>query len=448
VYAAYGVSHGDSPAWSAAEWRRHLSDEELALLPTLRRLAEAIGDRDAVRAVDDLYVAHRLYESLLDAGRSLPAMNDPFSVDAHGEVEDVLVDRYRDALLRTAPRRAGGGVSTSGTPGGATLGAASGMDFDAMASSLDASAKKDAADREKRKAEANKKLDDWGRAVDSIAPGGGTALAQEAKIALAVIGTVVKWVQGDWDSDEQRARALDAARKALEAGVVPRSFDAEIDFAKTYADSTERETRRTEELSEPWQSVYDDYRASLLGNADSYRVASLVKGASGAHSEELGAEFLCGAIAQYEKRSNPGSPYLPAAKLHYGLADLVAAVASARFGTSLPDALRTAYAALPKVEASHPTVCSGRGYKGDPNTWEYDHGPVLYVLQAWLDLCPAPHRDALLARAPDSVRSVALADAADPWHGRMTAPSSWLSGAFGKLALLGGLAYGVWRVVW
>jgi hypothetical protein len=266
-----------------------------------------------------------------------------------------------------------------------------GVDFDALSKALDQAAVKDKADRDKRTAEANQKLDDWGRAVDKYT---GTTLgswdAGVAKLALSVEGAVVRWVQGDWDSDDQKARALSAVKRALDSGIVPRSFNADIDFAKTYADTVEDEINKgTSVMGQPWQTIVDDYRVALLKGAaknDPLILSTAVKSA-GYFSQEFGAPFLCNALATLTGKSNPtASASKPPA--HYALADLAAAVAASRYGMPLPQALSIAYKAIVNVANDHPTICTGRGYKGDADTWDYSMAPWLYILRAWIDLTP------------------------------------------------------------
>lgn len=267
-----------------------------------------------------------------------------------------------------------------------------GIDFDKLSAAMDATAAKDKADRDKRTADANAKLDDWGKAVDNYT---GTTLgswdAGVAKLALSIEGAVVRWVQGDWNSDDQKARALSAVKRALDAGIVPRSFDSDIDFAKTYADAVEDEINKgTSVMGQPWQTIVDDYRTALLAAAakNDARVLSAAIRTSGYFSQEFGAPFLCGALAGITGKSNPTWTYTAGQGKDYPLADLVAAVAVARYGMPLAQALSIAYKAIVSVANDHPTICSGRGYKGDPDTWDYDMGPWLYVLRAWIDLTP------------------------------------------------------------
>jgi hypothetical protein len=393
------------------EWRVHMAEEERPG-GLFDRLVEAGADPDEVSR---LRAEHAFYEVLLDAGKPLPAGNEPMSVDAHGAVEDGLCYAFREEILGGD---AEGGVRTAGS--------AMGYNYGALSAKIDAAASADAAARKKRTDQTNAKLDDWGKAVDSVLPGAGTWLATESKLALAVEGAVVRWVQGDWDSDEQKARALAAVKKALESGDVPKPFNAEEDFAKTYADDLESEIGRLHDFEEPWQAALDDYRASLLANVSDQRILSLAVRTAGFYSLEFGTQFLCEAVSA---GGDPG-------KFDYALADLVAAVASARFGTSYPEALKVAYAAVPVVASVHPTICTGRGYKGGSDSWEYDHGPMLYVLQAWLALSPKAHVDALTGKAPAS---------SDPYAGKMTAPSS--SSALPWLLGLGAGGYVVWRYV-
>jgi hypothetical protein len=255
-----------------------------------------------------------------------------------------------------------------GLRSGGVIGA---VDYAALEQKMKDAAAADDAARDKRVQEANDKLDDWGKAVDHVVPGGGTYIAKMAKLALAIEGAIVRWAQGDWNSDEQKARALNAVKDALLAGVPPKSFDAELDFAKTYADDLYGDIERTRDLGS-YNDVFADYVATLHAHANDSLVASAFAAAAGTLSHELGPEFLCGAI------ENPGRSY--------ALANLLAAVASARDGRPLSSSLATAYAALDKMKAQHATICSGRGYKGDADTWDYAHGPSLYVLQAWTDL--------------------------------------------------------------
>jgi hypothetical protein len=263
-----------------------------------------------------------------------------------------------------------------GLRSGGVIGA---VDFSALEQKMKDTAAADDAAREKRTQEANDKLDDWGKAVDHVVPGGGTYIAKLAKLALAIEGAIVRWVQGDWNSDEQKARALNAVKDAILAGVAPKSFDSEIDFAKTYADDLYGDISRTTDLG-AYNDVFADYVATLHAHANDPLVASAFAGAAGAFSYEFGTPFLCGAI------ENPGRVY--------GLANLLAALASVRDGRPLSSALATAYAALDKLKPLHPTICTGRGHKGSPDSWDYSHGPSLYVLQAWTDLHAAagePH---------------------------------------------------------
>lgn len=278
------------------------------------------------------------------------------------------MDPVRAFVLLALLRAARGGVVGTGS-----------VDFVALQKKMEDAAAADDAAREKRKEEADKKLDDWGHAVDTVVPGGGTYIAKLSKLALAIEGAVVRWVQGDWNSDEQKARALNAVKDSLLGGMPPRGFDADIDFAKTYADDTYQDLSRATDLDEPWRSVWGDYVATLHAHADDSLVASAFAAAAGNFSREFGTPFLCGAI------ENPSRSY--------ALANLLAALAHARDGRPLASALATSYAALDKLKGAHPTICTGRGYKGDADSWDYAHGPVLYVLQAWTDLA-APHVDA------------------------------------------------------
>jgi hypothetical protein len=269
-----------------------------------------------------------------------------------------------------------------GLRGGVGVGA---VDFTALEKKMQDAAAADDAAREKRTQEANDKLDDWGKAVDHVVPGGGTYIAKMAKLALAVEGAIVRWAQGDWNSDEQKARALNAVKDALLAGVPPKSFNADLDFAKTYADDLYGDIARTTDLGE-WNHVFADYVATLHAHADDSLVASAFAAASGMLSHELGPEFLCGAI------ENPSRSY--------ALANLLAALAHARDGRSLSSALATSYGALDKLKASHPTVCTGRGHKGEEDTFDYSHGPALFVLQAWTDLSAPAHEQPVIEVAP------------------------------------------------
>lgn len=248
------------------------------------------------------------------------------------------------------------------------------VDFAALQKKMEDTAAADDAAREKRKEEADKKLDDWGHAVDTIVPGGGTYIAKLAKLALSIEGAIVRWAQGDWNSDDQKARALNAVKDALLAGVPPKSFDADLDFAKTYADDLYGDISRTTDLGS-FNDVFADYVATLHAHANDSLVASAFAAAAGNFSYEFGAQFLCGAI------ENPGRSY--------ALANLLAALASARDGRPLTATLPIAYAALDKLKPVHPTICTGRGHKGEADTWDYSHGPSLYVLQAWSDLAHA-----------------------------------------------------------
>lgn len=414
--------------WTPEDWRAHIAEERTILFPALL----AAGAPQSV--IDSLDIDHSLYLALLDADQPLPIGAAPHSVDRHGKIEDDLVEKHAKALLASV-----GKVSVSGLAGG--------IDSTKMAADMEAAAAKDAADRAKRTAEANAKLDDWGKAVDKYS---GTPLGSwasgTAKMALAVEGAIVRWAQGDWDSDDQKARALDSVKQAIDVGIVPEKFDAEIDFAKTYGDKVWTEINRIGELDQPWRNVFQDYARSLLANAGDPLIDSLIPAYSGVFSQELGAPALCAAIAAQEGKSNEASGP-PSVWLHrYGLADMLAAVASARFGTPLHQNLETAYAALGKMIAEHPTICSGRGYKGVADSWEYDHGPYLYVLQAWIDLVPAKHRDAILH--PGTLAEISMVD---PWAGKYTAaavkaPAGRVTKAAGYLAVFALAGYLAWRV--
>jgi hypothetical protein len=258
----------------------------------------------------------------------------------------------------------------------------SGFDFAALSQHLKDAAAADDAAREARKQEANDKLDDWGNAVDHVLPGAGKWLAGMSKLALAAEGKIVQWVQGDWNSDDQKARALAAAKKSIERGLPPRQFSSDIDFAKTYADDLDADLQKVDELDPKWRVYVDDYLRTLQAHTSDSVVMSSFVNAAGAFSRELGTELLCSAIATYAS----GAP------TNYGLANLLAALASARDGTPLSSTLATAYAALGKLTGVHATICTGRGYKGDANTWDYDHAPELYLLQAWIDLASTPRQ--------------------------------------------------------
>ena len=412
--------------WTADDWRQHIAEERTILFPALL----AVGAHaDVIASLD---IDHSLYLALLENGHDLPIGAAPHSVDRHGKIEDDLVEKYAKALLA----RAGSSVTVSG------LG--SGLDPNKLAADMETAAAKDAADRALRVKEANAKLDDWGKAVDKYS---GTPLGSwasgTAKMALAVEGAIVRWAQGDWDSDDQKARALDSVQKALAVGIVPEKFDADLDFAKTYGDKVWTEINRAGELGDPWNGVFHDYAQSLLANAGTALIDSLVPQYSGAFSQELGTPMLCAAIAGQTGAGNEQSGPSPW-PTKYGLANMLAAVATARFGTPLAGNLETAYAALGKLIPAHPTICSGRGYKGDADSWEYDHGPYLYVLQAWIDLVPPAHANAIMH--PGTLAELPMMD---KWAGKYVyaAPVSSTASKAGYLAAFAIAGYLAWRYV-
>lgn len=331
--------------------------------------------------------------------------------------------------------QAGLGFSGAHAAVGATA-ASSSFNYAALEKSMTDAAAADAAARQKRVVETNAKLDDWGKAYDKYTGTPfGSWLAGTTKLALAATGVIVRWVQGDWDSDKQKQRALSAVKNSIDAAMPPRDFDADIDFAKTYADGLEADMSRASSLQEPWKSVFDDYVATVQANASSPLVVSAFVRAAGSFSGEFGAPLLCGALFAVDPKA-PNYAGVPAS--NYPLANLLAAAATARFGTPLEANLKAAYGALSTVAAVHPTICTGRGFKGAPNTWDYDHGPVLFVLQAWLALSPTPHVDFLMAHDPSKLVDLAQVAAKDPYAKRFSAPAS--SGPLVKAALVvGGL---------
>lgn len=428
VLRAYGVSTLDPR--TPEQWTRHLA-EEAPYLAALRAVGAPASE------VDRLEAEHAYYEVLLSGGVALPTGDDPFSVDAHGALEDDLAEEFRAALLD----RAGVSLTTSGTSlafvraAGTSSSPLDSVDYGELAKTLEQTAASDVAARAKRTKETEAQIDDLGRAVDRYTGVPiGSWLAGASKLALGVVGTVVRWVQGDWNSDEQKQRALDAVRRSIEGGILPKPFDAEEDFAKTYADSVEADLSRVGNLESPWSGVFGDYRSSLLANAGDPLVTSIFPGTDGYFSLEFGPPFLCGAIGDSLGKNDPHEGlWTTGPGWSYALANLVAAVARARFGGSIEPYLRKAYAALPVVYSVHPTICSGRGYKGDADTWDYDMGPILYVVQAWLAVSPSAHAEALEGKAPVS---------SDPYAGKLTAPKS---GSVWPWLALAGAGVALWR---
>lgn len=84
--------------WTPALELQHINEEEGILFPLLRK----IDPSGTKKPIELLMSCHDVYKPLLAKGLQLPTGDEPCSVEAHGKLEDELIERYADQLLAAA----------------------------------------------------------------------------------------------------------------------------------------------------------------------------------------------------------------------------------------------------------------------------------------------------------------------------------------------------------